>query len=127
MNQSFYLKEPPSNQSPAHYFLTELIAEELRVHFGAVKTSNTVRADIEFSYNNQKYALEIETEHDIEKDKEKLLVKSALLEGDYGQNWWFVVTKTETKPEYEKYGKTLTRTEIRQWIQQIKGAEENVS
>ncbi len=119
MNQPFYLKNPPSNQSPGHYFLVELIAEELREHFGTVKTSNTVRADIEFSFNNQKYALEIETEHDIEKDKEKLLVKSALLEGDYGQNWWFVTTKAETKPEYEKYGKTLARTDIRHWIGEL--------
>lgn len=118
--QFYYLKTPPANQSIAHYFLVELIAEELRPHFGTVKTSNTVRADIEFNWNNQKYALEIETEHDIEKDKEKLLVKSSLLESDYGQNWWFIASKTKTKKDYQKYGKTLGRTEIRSWIEQIK-------
>lgn len=56
----------------------------------------------------------------IEKDKEKLLVKSSLLEADYGQNWWFVVTYNPSKPAYEKYGKTLIRTEIKSWISALK-------
>ncbi|MDO8647544.1 MAG: DUF87 domain-containing protein [Candidatus Diapherotrites archaeon] len=119
-NQSFYLHNPPSNQSPAHYFLAELIAEELRKNFDFVKTTNTVDADIEFSHNKTKYALEIQTEHDIQKDKTKLGIKIANLEKNYGKNWAFVVTQAIIKQDYEKYGATITRTEVKEWTQKIK-------
>ncbi len=118
--QFYYLKSTPPNQSDQHYFLVELVALELENHFGNVQISHTVQADIEFTHNRQKFALEIETNHDIEKDKEKLLVKSSLLEGNYGQNWWFIVTDNHSKEFYQKYGKTMARTEIPAWILEIK-------
>ncbi len=120
ITKAYCLKNSPSNQTAAHYFLVEIVAEELRKHFGHVKTSNTVEADIEFSHNGQKYALEIETRHDALKDKTKLLVKTAVLQTDYGENWWILVTKADSKPLYEPYGKTLIRTDIPAWIKQIK-------
>jgi hypothetical protein len=124
-NESFYIKTPPANQSPTHYFLQELIAEELRQNFTPVKTTNTVGADIEFTHNSQKYALEIQTEHDILKDKNKLSAKKESLTKEYSQNWCFVVTQAITKQDYEKYGATITRTEVKEWIQKIKSAVQN--
>ncbi len=114
--KAYYLKSPPENQSQSHYFLCELIAEVLRKDFLNVKTANTVGPDIEFSHNGQKYALEIETSHDFKKDAAKLLVKAAQLDRDFGQNWRFVVTKADTKTAYERYGKVLVRTEVKEWI-----------
>lgn len=122
IKKTFLIKQPPANQSLAHYFLVELVAEEIRKEIGTVQIKNTVEPDIVFSHNKQKYALEIETEHDVEKKKERLVVKSALLEGDYGQNWWFVVTNVLTKNQYLRYGKVLARIEVRKWIMQLKGS-----
>ncbi len=120
ITHAYYVRAPPSNQSVSHYFLVERIANELRKHFNNVKTSNTVEADIEFMHDKHKFALEIESPHDVEKDPNKLLFKSVDLEQKYTKNWWFVVTKNETKYQYEKFGKTLTRTQIIEWIAKIK-------
>ncbi|MFH0714494.1 MAG: DUF87 domain-containing protein [Candidatus Diapherotrites archaeon] len=117
---AYLLKTPPSNQSTSHYLLAEMVAHELRKHFQNVQISNTVEADIDFEHNSQHYALEVQTSHDILKNHTKLDAKIAQLNAKYGQNWWFVVTKNESKSQYEKLGKTLKRSEILEWIQNLK-------
>jgi hypothetical protein len=48
------------------------------------------------------------------------LAKKEALTKEYGKNWVFVVTQAITKQDYEKYGATITRTEVKEWMQKVK-------
>lgn len=117
---NIYLIEPPrGNESTEHYFLVELIAEEIRHYTDNIEVRGTRKPDIEVALNSgEKIAFEIETGKEMEKHKKRALIKSQQLNKKY-RRWFFVVTNKRMKEEYEKYGETLTKANAREKIDEL--------
>ena len=110
-----------SKESVEHYFLAELIADEVRHYTEKVYTKQSYEADVIFEMQvdklNLKYAFEIETgtlmtrpmqlQEKIEKNDQKYF------------QWWFVVTNKDNKKKYSKLHDTLTRTEVKHKIKEL--------
>jgi len=115
----YLIQKPRENESIEHYFLTELIAAELKEYTEKIEVKGTREPDIEFTLNNgEKVAFEIETGKEIEKHQERPQEKSQQLKQKY-KKWYFILTKNTMKKHYEEYGETLTRTEIKEKINEL--------
>ncbi|MFH1586490.1 MAG: hypothetical protein ABID38_01380, partial [Candidatus Diapherotrites archaeon] len=114
---NIYLIEPlKGNESTEHSFMVELIAEELREYTKEIEIRGTRKVDIEFALNSgEKVAFEIETGKELEKHKERALIKSQRLDQEYDK-WFFIVTNKKMKKHYGKYAETLTRVNVREKI-----------
>jgi conjugal transfer ATP-binding protein TraC len=120
-SKKYLVKKPLSKESIEHYFLGELIADEVRHHTDKVYTKQSYEPDVIFEVQEKeltlKYAFEIETgtlmtrpiqlQEKIEKNDEKYF------------RWWFVVTNKDNKKKYSELHDTLTRTEVKAKIQEV--------
>jgi len=116
----YLVKKPLSSESVEHYFMVEVIAEEIRQYAKNVKTSQTVDPDIVFDLEKngvtKTYAIEVETGTQLSTPGDlKAKVTKNMLDLRT-EDWWFLVTDKNLKKEYEKYHKTITRTEIQNII-----------
>jgi len=117
----YLVRSPSGNESIEHYFMCEAIAKEIRHYAKKVTTDATVDADIVFEIEKdgviERFAFEIETglqsrqKHDLNEKTQKNNLRF--------KDWWFIVTNKCLKPEYEKYHKTLTRTEIKLLLERL--------
>jgi len=120
-SKNYLVKKPLSKESIEHYFLGELIADEIRHYTDKVCTKQSYEADVIFEVQVDelkfKYAFEIETgtlqtrpiqlQEKIEKNNEL-----------YAQ-WWFIVTNKDNKKKYSELHETLTRTEVKNKIKEV--------
>ncbi len=117
----YLIKKPDTNESIEHFFLTKLIAEEIRQYTENIVEYSTFGPDITFqTTKNGKLewiALEVETGKTLEKNPSALEQKVARNNNtEHFKEWYFIVTDAQLKQEYEKYGKTLTRAEVKERI-----------
>jgi conjugal transfer ATP-binding protein TraC len=112
-----YILKPRFNESPQHFFLTCDIANYLKKFTSKVELFVTKKPDIVFTINNKKYAVEIETGKI--KDNKKLKEKAFLLNKEYGNNWFFVVTDKNLVSKYSQLGRTFEKRNIASKILQI--------
>lgn len=120
----YLIKKPDTNESIEHFFLTKLIADELRQYTENVVEYSTFGPDITFqTTKNGKLewiALEIETGKTLEKNPVALEQKVARnSNAEHFKEWYFIVTDAGLKADYEKYGETLTRTDAVQKIKDL--------
>jgi hypothetical protein len=117
----YLVKKPNSSESVEHYFMGELVAEEIRHYAKNVKTSQTAEPDVIFEIENkgvtERFAIEIET--GVQSRNTKDLQTKVLENNKKYKEWWFVVTSKDTKPKYEKLHQTLRRTELKQKIKEV--------
>ena len=104
-----YLLKPRFNESPQHCFLTFEIADYIKKFTPKVFLYETKKPDVVFEINNKRYAIEVETGTILKTNKEQLRHKVELLNKEYGDNWFFVVTDKNLPAEYSKYGKTFDK------------------
>ena len=114
-----YLIKPRANEGQEHCFLTFNIAEYLRTTTDKVELYTSVKPDVIFEIKGNKYAIEIETGKVFRNNKKQLLEKVRLLNKEYGKNWFFVVTDKNIAGKYKKLGKTLTKRNVMQKLQEI--------
>ena len=98
-----------TSETAEHFFLVHNIADYLKQYFKSVRLYDAVKPDIIFQFKNRKIAVEIETGRNLRNSKKQFLRKIDLLEENYGDNWFFVVTNRNLVKKYRKYGKTFTR------------------
>ncbi len=112
-----WLLKGSSRESPAHFFLVHLIADYLRTQTDKVELYETRDADIVFTARNgTKVALEIECGSQLKTAKKRFVEKVEALRGKYGRNWVFVVSRTNLRTSYKRYGKVLTRQTVRSYL-----------
>ena len=114
-----YILKPRFGESPQHFFLTFDIADYLRKFTDKVQTFQTVKPDVVFEINNQKYAIEVETGSLYKKDKKKLFEKVKSLNKKYGKNWFFVVTDRNLASKYAELGSTSEKRYVTKKILEI--------
>jgi hypothetical protein len=117
--RNYLVKQPSGNESIEHYFMVQIMAEEIRHYAKKVTTDATVDPDITFEIEKnglmERFAIEVETGTQTQRPA-SLQAKVEKNNALSLKEWWFVVTDKYLKPEYEKYHQTLTRTEAKQLI-----------
>lgn len=121
--QIYLIKKPETNESLEHFFLTKLIAEEIRHYTEDIIEYSTFGPDITFqTEKNGKLewiALEIETGKTLEKNPTALENKIARNNfTEHFKEWYFILTDASLKKEYENQHQTLTRNEIKEKIRE---------
>jgi len=113
-----YLLKQSSRESPEHIFFVHIIAEYLRQQTNKVRLFETTKPDIVFSANGQWYAIEVETGvHS--KDKPRLKAKVKMLNEVYGQRWFFVVTSSDRRRSYRRFGRSVTRFQVIPYLDKL--------
>jgi hypothetical protein len=102
-----YLVIDDKNESPNHIICIKEITDYLKQFTQDIQTYRTVRPDIVFNANGEKYAIEVETGkmNNLKRLKEK--VKN--LKKYYGDNWFFFVINMNILSYYLKFGKVLNK------------------
>jgi hypothetical protein len=109
--ESFFIK-PSERESIPHKFLVHAIYDEIKKWTKKVWMFDSLKPDIVFfGKNGKKYAIEVETGHLYNKEKDKLVQKAVRNRADY-EDWCFVVTNQKYQYAYNQYGKTFTRNNI---------------
>jgi len=128
-SKQYLIKKPSGSESVEHYFMVQLIAEEIRHHTKKVTTDATVNPDITFEIEKngtiERFAIEIETGCQ-SKNTGEINAKINKNNSLGLKEWWFVVTDFLAKREYEKLHNTLKRTEIKSLLENLfKGESKN--
>lgn len=114
--RNYLVKKPSGNESVEHYFMCEVVAEEVRHYTKNVKTNSTVEADVVFEVEKngvkECFAFEIETGSQLG-NTSSLANKIELNNSKYAE-WWFIVTNKDDKETYSCFHQTLKRTELKQ-------------
>lgn len=119
----YLIKKPESKESIEHYFMVQLIADEIRKHTEDFVMHATQDPDVVLRIpkkSNPKivetYALEVETGTHLKSLSELRKKVAANNQQQYTQ-WWFVVTDKTLKSSFSKYHQTMTRTECKNWLE----------
>jgi hypothetical protein len=122
------VKKPNSSESIEHYFMCQVIAEEIRHHAKNIKTSHTAEPDVVFEVekNGATECFAIEVETGVQTKKPEFLREKVERNNfnPYLKQWWFLVTDKDASIEYEKLHQTLRRTEIKPLLENLFGKKE---
>lgn len=113
-----YLVIHDKSESPNHIICIKEITDYLRQFTQDIQTYRTVKPDIVFDANGEKFAIEVET-GEIIKHKKKINEKVSLLKRKFGKNWFFFVTNRNLEKKYSKLGVTAHKRNIKFKINQI--------
>ena len=120
--RNYLVKQPKGTESVEHYFLTQVIAEEVRHYAKNVKTDATVDPDVTFEIEKdglaQRFAIEVETGTQLNSSASNLANKIERNNANY-KEWWFVVTDKYDKDSYRAFHQTLTRTETKPLLESL--------
>ena len=112
-----YLVIEDKNESPNHIICIKEIVDYLKQFTQDIQTYRTVKPDIVFNANGEKYAIEIETGkmNNLKRLKEKVIA----LKKYYGDNWFFFVTNRNLFNYYSKFGKVMNKRTLKTKINKI--------
>ncbi len=121
-SKQYLVKKPSGSESVEHFFMVQIVAEEVRHYTNKITLDSTVNPDISFEIEKngfiEKYAIEIETGSQSRNTGEM----NAKVEknNSFGyKKWWFLVTDFLAKREYEKLHSTLKRTEVKSLLEKM--------
>jgi len=121
-SKQYLVKKPSGSESIEHFFMVQIVAEEVRHYTNKITLDSTVNPDISFEIEKngfvEKYAIEIETGSQSRNTGEM----NAKVEKNNSlgyKNWWFLVTDFLAKREYEKLHSTLKRTEVKSLLEKM--------
>jgi len=121
-SKQYLIKKPNGSESIEHYFMVQIIAEEIRHYTKNVKIDATVNPDITFEIEKngliERFAIEVETGSQ-SKNTGEINAKVAKNNSLDFKEWWFLVTDFLEKREYEKLRPTLKRTEIKPLLEKL--------
>lgn len=114
------LIKPPLNHTPTHTFLVWSIRKLLKRIKGAeeIRDHDTKGPDVTFEYNDEDYAIEVETGSLLRK-KHQLREKLNYLDKKYPNRWMFVVSHRKLLGRYKKYGMTSNRVQVLENIKKM--------
>jgi hypothetical protein len=121
-SKQYLVKKPSGSESVEHFFMVQIVAEEIRHYTNKIILDSTVNPDISFEIERnglvEKYAIEIETGSQSRNTGEM----NAKVEKNNSlgyKEWWFLVTDFLAKREYEKLHSTLKRTEVKSLFEKM--------
>ena len=111
--------KPVLSHSATHTFLvwsTRKLLSEFDVT--NIQEHDTRDADVTFTYNNRKYAIEIETGNLLSK-KIQLEQKISYLNKKYPKRWFFIVSNRNLQAKYKKYGISTQRNRVSEILEKM--------
>ncbi|MDD4082854.1 MAG: ATP-binding protein [Sphaerochaetaceae bacterium] len=121
-SKQYLVKKPSGSESIEHFFMVQIVAEEVRHYTNKITLDSTVNPDISFEIEQngiiEKYAIEIETGSQSRNTGEM----NAKVEKNNSlgyKEWWFLVTDFLAKREYTKLHSTLKRTEVKSLLEKM--------
>lgn len=115
-----YVK-PRFNESPVHCFFCKIIEAEVRKYTQHVFLYTTQKPDVVVSVDEKKkICFEVETGSMEETKKKETKEKYERIAREY-DDYYILVTNRELKNDFEKYGKVILRTQIKEKIKQLLG------
>ncbi|MEK6850032.1 MAG: hypothetical protein AABX85_00475 [Nanoarchaeota archaeon] len=115
-----------SNHSLTHIFLVwsvkKLLDKQRKIRH--IEEHLSVNADITFDYENENFALEIETGTLLGK-KKQIDEKIKYLNRKYPNKWMIVVSNKNLLPKYRKMGFATSRTEVAKNLEKLLKMNEN--
>lgn len=111
--ESYYVQKQKT--SLAHTFVVHSIIKKLQPIVKDVEV--TQNQDIKIFHKGKYYALTVVTPADLHKHN-KLTAQAKVLTKTFGANWWFFITKSAYAKSFGRYGLTITRNQINDWIQE---------
>ena len=112
-----YLVIEDKNESPSHIICIKEITDYLKQFTQDIQTYRTVKPDIVFNANGEKYAIEVETGkmNNLKRLKEKVIT----LKKYYGDNWFFFVTNRNLQGTIQNLEKLITKETLKLKINKI--------
>jgi hypothetical protein len=124
-SQWYLIQKPDSNESLEHHFMVQVMAEKLKEKGYETVTYATSKPDIlcwipkkKNSEEHDVIAFEIETGKQL-RNKQDLEHKTSLNNHQKYKEWYYIVTNNTDKKEYEKYHPTMTRKEVKKYLEMI--------
>lgn len=117
--QKTYLVKPNPPESTQHTLLVHNTVQEIKKYTNNIRIYATVKPDIIFIAKDQKYALEIEMGFNLKKNKKRLEEKKKANNQAYGNKWYIVPYHSRDANRYQKYSKTIRRTQIQKFLKEL--------
>ena len=115
-NESWYLVKVRKPESPEHAFLCWKIYEMAKERFKKVKMNITQPGDVVVKTAKGEVAFEIETGTNFSTYDEEEMTKKFAADKTRFTEFYIVVTDYNVKRRYEKFGRVLSRTEVKEVI-----------
>ncbi len=113
-----YLLKPRHNESLNHMIVIYDLAEYLQKKKIDYEMFTTRMPDIVMSFKSKNIAFEVETGATMTNMK-KFREKLKLLNKNYGDNWYFIITNRNKVKKYKKFGKVIDPRYIKGQIDKI--------
>jgi len=117
--REFYIA-PSKNESPLHMFLVWSACRLLRkACVTKIEPPDSDKPDIVFTKFKRTYAIEIETNRSINRDR--ILKKIQANNKDYGKrSWFFLAAASKQVKLYQRYASAMSRNQFAQWVKTLK-------
>ncbi|VVB59839.1 Uncharacterised protein [uncultured archaeon] len=113
-----YYVKPRFNESPVHFFFCKILEAEIRKYTEHVFLYTTVKPDVVIMKGERKICFEVETGSMEEKKQKETKIKYEKIRAEY-DDCYILVTNVEIKKEFEKYGKVIVRSQIREKVKEL--------
>ncbi len=114
---TYYVK-PRFNESPVHFFFCRILETEIHKYTEHVFLYTTVKPDIVIIKDDKKICFEVETGSMDETNQKATKLKYEKISQEY-DDYYILVTKRDVKKEFEKYGKVIIRSQIREKVREL--------
>ena len=122
--QTEYLVKPRSNETALHHFICKVVEEDLGEVAKKIELNETMEPDLLVWIKGNVVAFEVETGTGVARGEDRVKEKFDNVRKKY-PNYYIVVTDRLLKNKYKKFGKVVTRGEIRDRIKELFAQLEN--
>lgn len=113
-----YYVQPRFNESPIHCFFCRILESEIKKYTAHVLLYTTIKPDVVVVKGDKKICFEVETGSMEEKKQKETEIKYEKIRAEY-DDCYILVTNVEVKKEFEKYGKVIVRSQIREKVKEL--------
>ncbi len=114
---TYYVK-PRFNESPVHFFFCKIVENEIKKYTEHVFLYTTVKPDVVIIKEDKKICFEVETGTMEEKKPNETKIKYDKIAKEY-DDCYILVTNRDVKKEFEKYGKVIIRSQLKEKIKEL--------
>jgi len=115
--QIYYVK-PRFNESPIHSFFCKILEQEIRNYTEHVFLYTTVKPDVVVVKGDKKICFEVETGSMDETNQKATKLKYEKIAQEY-DDCYILVTNRDVKKDFEKYGKVIIRSQIKEKVKEL--------
>jgi len=120
---TIYLVKRRNREGEKHSLIVYQLIEQIKKHAQNVETKEKGNPDISFEFNNENYAIEVETGSNFRGDGKRIIEKIEELKPKYKDKLLFVLLNSDYSYHYKKYCDVFTRKGIQEYLLELFGVE----